>query len=283
MAGDRGLWLSTATVLFFSWAILACGVRVWIIATLHVAANFWAVDSGYGRPIVDIGDLRMHNVQKALFIGHIAYIGSTGLSRVSTAFFIGQLTRHSPRVRMSYLLASAAGGWTMISIPIVAMRGKLSQPWTVLDGGKSMFYRWIAVEVGAMVIEIALWLLSLSLIWGLQMNRQKQILILAAFGSRLLILPILSMRLSYLSPEKNYNPTFTSIVPHILMEAALNYALASTSLTSLKPLLKPFHTGAIANRIRCENSGIYSGARLEGQGIYMLTPVSRGSEGQSIQ
>jgi hypothetical protein len=29
-ADDRGSWLSTATALFFSWAILSLGLRIWV-------------------------------------------------------------------------------------------------------------------------------------------------------------------------------------------------------------------------------------------------------------
>jgi uncharacterized membrane protein (UPF0136 family) len=46
--------------------------------------------------------------------------------------------------------------------------------------------RWIAVEVVGLALEVALWLMSLSLVWGLQMKLTKRILILGAFGGRLL-------------------------------------------------------------------------------------------------
>lgn len=75
---------------------------------------------------------------QALFMGQMAYIVATGLTRVSTAFFIGQLTRYAPQVRMSYIMAGVAGGWTAVSILVVALRGDLSQPWAVLDGVPDM-------------------------------------------------------------------------------------------------------------------------------------------------
>jgi hypothetical protein len=85
---------------------------------------------------------------------------------------------------------------------------------------------------------------------------------------------MIGLRLYYLSPTENYNPTYTSIIPHILTEAASNFALVATSVTSLKPFLKPFHTGAIVNTVGGTGSGIYSGTRPQYQGIYMLAPVS---------
>lgn len=86
------------------------------------------------------------------------------------------------------------------------------------------------------------------------------------------------MRLVYLSPEKNNVPTVTSIIPHILTEAAMNFALVSTSITSLKPFLKPFHTGAVLNTVGGEASGPYSGSHMRVQGLYKLTPRSKDSK-----
>jgi hypothetical protein len=92
--------------------------------------------------------------------------------------------------------------------------------------------------------------------------------------SALSLAPIIGLRLYYLSPSENTNPTYTSIIPHILTEAASNFALVATSVTSLKPFLKPFHTGAIVNTVGGTGSGVFSGTRPQYQGIYMLAPVS---------
>ena len=48
------------------------------------------------------------------------------------------------------------------------------------------YYRWIAVEAVGLAIEVALWALSVALIWGLQMRLHKRAMILASFGCRLL-------------------------------------------------------------------------------------------------
>jgi hypothetical protein len=60
------------------------------------------------------------------------------MTRVSTALFIGQLTRHPPRVQMSSILAGTAGVWAAASILTVTLRGELSQPWTVMDGTQTL-------------------------------------------------------------------------------------------------------------------------------------------------
>ena len=299
------------------------------ITVLHIAATFWAIHHGYGLPLREIGVDQVGDVEKvqrprqetflanrirvqALFTSQLSYVGSMGLTRISTAFFIGHLTRHSPHVRMSNILVAVSGAWTAASILIVALRSDIAHPWTTLDGEEAMvgflqglvaldipeanspqYLRWLAVEATGLAIEVALSILAIWLIWGLQMKIQKRLLTLSVFGFRLLyipylplrrsrkltqllrLIPIVALRLLYLSPRENYKPTLTSIRPHILTELALEYALISTSITALKPFLKPFHTGAIVNTIGGGGSGLYSASRSGAQGIYMLSSGAR--------
>jgi hypothetical protein len=82
--------------------------------------------------------------------------------------------------------------------------------------------------------------------------------------------PILAVRLWLLSPGQNDDPTETSILPGVLTEAALEYAIIATSITALKPFLRPFHTGAIVNSVGGAGSGLmYGSAAYKGQGVYI--------------
>jgi hypothetical protein len=83
------------------------------------------------------------------------------------------------------------------------------------------------IESGGLAVEAILWGLSVSLVWGLQMRLSKRVLILGAFGSRLLLFPLVVFRLRYLAPEENANGTITSILPQVLTEATLEYAVSS--------------------------------------------------------
>jgi hypothetical protein len=60
----------------------------------------------------------------------------------------------------------------------------------------------------------------------------------------------------------------------------MDFAIISTSVTALKPFLKPFHTGAIVNTVGGTGSGMYSDSRSgRHQDIYMLTSVARNKKG----
>lgn len=223
---------------------------------------------------------------KALFAGDITYVVAFGFSRVSAALFVGQLTRHRPQVRAAYILAGGCGLWLLASTLTIAFRGDLSKPWETLDGSSALWYRWIAIEAVGVLIELGIWAMSISLIWGLQMRLDKRLVILGAFGCRLgfvlrhsmktqanvmnRLIPLVVIRLVLLSPNRNSDPTYTSALPAIVTEAALEFALFSTSITALKPFLRPFHTGAIVNTVGGAGSGL-AYASKGSHGIYMLS------------
>jgi len=121
------------------------------------------------------------------------------------------------------------------------------------------------------------------------MKASKRILVVGIFGCRVLyeplhhpslphhsntllrITPIVAVRLYYLAPDKNYVPTVTSIIPHVLAEGVLNSALIATSIPALKPFLQPLHTGSSptvgGGGVYCHSSALQSQAR----GTYKLS------------
>lgn len=77
-------------------------------------------------------------VVQALFASQLSYVGVVGLTRVSTAFFVGHLTRHPPQVWTSHILAAGSGVWTVVAILVIALRPNLARPWATLDGTESL-------------------------------------------------------------------------------------------------------------------------------------------------
>lgn len=180
---------------------------------MHVASTIWAVEYGFGKPLSDLSTDKVEGVSavgasqlllltmvQAAYVAELSYVVALGLTKVSTALFIGQLTRHRPQIRNSRILAGICGVWAVIATFVVALRGDLRRPWQTMDGTNAMvrpncllvagadlrqWYRWIAVEATGILLEFTLWGLSINLIWGLQMKLDKRLLILGAFGCRL--------------------------------------------------------------------------------------------------
>jgi hypothetical protein len=145
---------------------------------------------------------------QSLYASQHFYIVSIGLSKVSTALFIVHLSYSGPRIKPAYILAAVSVAWTVVSMFVIAFRGDISRPWATLDGTHAMvslalaptarmflgsnvpqYGRWIGVEVAGLLLEAALWVLSINLVWGLQMTLRKRLIIVGAFGFRLLYVP----------------------------------------------------------------------------------------------
>lgn len=47
------------------------------------------------------------------------------------------------------------------------------------------YTRWLGIDISGLIVDFSLWLLSIHLIWGLQMKLSKRIFVLMAFAVRL--------------------------------------------------------------------------------------------------
>ena len=92
------------------------------------------------------------------------------------------------------------------------------------------------------------------------------------------LIPIVAIRLFYLSPSENSDPTITSIIANILTEAALELCLISACITSLKPFLQPIHSGYIVNSVGAPGSGLRSGIRAKSQDSYYMLSTVKGRD-----
>lgn len=126
------------------------------------------------------------------------------LCKISAALFLIRLAYPGRHVRPGYIMIGASTVWAATSMLVVGLRGSLENPWATLDGSQAMVrspktmvpflsnsndlkhIRWIAVEVSGLLIEALLWALSYSLVRDIQINTQQRVIILSAFGVRLL-------------------------------------------------------------------------------------------------
>ncbi|EFY85039.1 hypothetical protein MAC_08922 [Metarhizium acridum CQMa 102] len=253
---NHGNWLVCAMTIVWAWSTLIFFVRVWakvtakrwgaedytvsvafLVSTMDIVAIMSAIHRGYGLPM----DLIAREDQLSLYAGQQLYIFISGLSKVSTALFVIHLAYSGPQNRPGYVLVGVSAIWTIGSMLVIALRGDPRRPWQTLVGTKTMYFRWIVVETTGLIVEIMLVLLSVSLVGSLQLKAQKRLVILSAFAARLLLIPLVAVRLWLLSPGVNTGSTDTSIAPSIITQFTLHFSVLSASITSLRPFLRTFH------------------------------------------
>lgn len=94
------------------------------------------------------------------------------------------------------------------------------------------------------------------------------------------LIPIVAVRLLYLSPQKNSDPTFSSIIPNIITEGVLQFSIISASVTSLRPFLRSLHPGYAVDSSGTQRSGLRSANRSGSQDpYYRLDVISKTGKG----
>ncbi|KAF1731188.1 hypothetical protein CRV24_009267 [Beauveria bassiana] len=246
----QGPWLATCMGIFFGWAFLAWLVRLWAKLRMHV----WTLDD-----YAICGSMN-------LYASQIFYIVSLGLCRVSAALFIVYISHSGPHIQPAQSLAIITAVWTASSLLAICMRGNIAQPWKVLDGSYTMFRRWLGIEVSGIFIELVLWGMAAHLVWGIQLKTWKRILIICAFGARLLVVVLVAVRLVLLDPRVNTDPARGATMADFLTEACVHFSIISGSATTLKPLLMSFYPANL-EPAETSTSGTRSKQRTRGRDI----------------
>lgn len=77
--------------------------------------------------------------------------------------------------------------WAVASIFLIGIRCHPAHPWFDNTTAKcsSLFTRWQFIAALDILTEIALFSISLYLIWGIQMSLKSKIIVVTSFGCRL--------------------------------------------------------------------------------------------------
>ncbi|KAJ3475942.1 hypothetical protein NLG97_g9291 [Lecanicillium saksenae] len=239
---NHGSWLTVPTGMFMAWSSLTFFVRTWaklrtktwglddwlltsalLVIIAHVGITYRSIELGYGRSLADIPENDTPSVEKMVYATDMLHMAYSG-----------------PHTRPACFLAFSSGVWAAGSIIAIGIRSDSSRPWATLDGTEQLFIRWMVIEVIGIMVEVAIWLLAAHLVWTLQMQLRKRIYILSAFGFRLFLVVFIALRLTYLAPSQNTDPTFSNIVPSIFTQATLHFSIIAACVTTLKPFLRHF-------------------------------------------
>ncbi|PMB71606.1 hypothetical protein BM221_001698 [Beauveria bassiana] len=214
-------WLyATAVFAFAAYVWTRCKAKRWslddyfytaafIFAIAHAIIIAFCIVHSYGRPGHHIH--RSDSTQMQLLL----YLLSLGFARISCALFVSAAAQASPLVWPARTAAALSGSWSIASVLCLTLHD--GKPWEGILG-ESFYLRWVGIEATGILIELALFILSISLIWFLAMPKLRRACLMAAFSTRLLSSP-------------------TSVTPSILTEAALALSIMTGCATTPRSLL----------------------------------------------
>ncbi|KAM3459403.1 hypothetical protein NHJ6243_006921 [Beauveria neobassiana] len=232
-------WLyATAVFAFAAYVWTRCKAKRWslddyfyttafIFAIAHAIIIAFCIVHSSGRPSHHIH--RSDSTQMQLLL----YLLSLGFARISCALFVSAAAQASPLVWPARTAAALSGSWSIASVLCLTLHD--GKPW---DGilGESFYLRWVGIEATGILIELALFILSISRIWFLAMPKLRRTCLMAAFSTRLLLIPIIAARLVHLH-SSSHRSSPTSVTPSILTEAALALSIVTGCATTPRSLL----------------------------------------------
>lgn len=99
---------------------------------LQCTTNFVATGQyGFGKDGMykEPAKANASSLLKVWYASELLYVLSVGLTRISTALFLGGLSRAHSQKLTGWCLAAVAGAWSIASVVTIAVRGDISQPW----------------------------------------------------------------------------------------------------------------------------------------------------------
>ncbi|KAL8837530.1 MAG: hypothetical protein Q9170_002489 [Blastenia crenularia] len=214
-------------------------------------------------------------VQKALYASLLIYIVTLGLAKSSVCVHLYKLFPYQASRRISAVLTSLIGIWTITALLVIAFECKLPTPWSNTSSGKciDLLAFWTYYGIFNIITDIALIAMPVSIVSRLQMKASQKAVIIACDATRLsYALPSLPttqhlhsrnrpltfhpsaiiaqiLQLAYLHTGIARSPPPDLIydlwVPTLLGQTVLSFSLISACFPFLKFLIDALETGMI--------------------------------------
>ncbi|KAF4627810.1 hypothetical protein G7Y89_g10344 [Cudoniella acicularis] len=211
-----------------------------------VAVNV-EVANGFGQPLTALSDNQIEVSQKYLYASNILFIASQTFAKLSVLFLIRQI---SP-IRFHERLALAFGGltivWFLTSVLVLTFQCHLPQTWNILSN-KCVNLRaaWNYINTFNVALEAGLLVLPIVVIWNIQVQTKRKVVIVGVFWSRALVIAaIIWQALRFNLPDTSFGPTFMNWLTTITITLVENLSIITACVPYLKPFLQSLESGLV--------------------------------------
>ncbi|KAB8235600.1 uncharacterized protein BDW43DRAFT_269239 [Aspergillus alliaceus] len=213
-------------------------------AVVESVVVFYTAHLGFGTAIRLLDDHVIRRIQNSVVAADVLYLITLYLSRCCVVAIYSRLT---PRRRHKNTLWGILGFSTagiIASVFLITINCSLNKPWvTPVEHCSSLFARWQFITAIDIITEIALFVFSIFLIYGLQMAVKPKLVIMVAFAARIPLVAFEAVRLSeFHSFTTSRNPTFDAIAHYTWTQIALNYSLIACTAFCLRPFMNAVTT-----------------------------------------
>ncbi|TID26479.1 hypothetical protein E6O75_ATG00972 [Venturia nashicola] len=230
------------------------GIDDWICLAATIVgmgsfvAIYIALSQGLGKSTDLLSAAALQDIGKTVFASRIALIAALCLSKCSVTCLIKRLfsqDMQTHRMLCDFVLAAIAfwGLSSIIGITIVCQPSELLDHRYASCGGQTL--RWQLIGAFDSLTEVMIVILTLGLIWRLQMRLELKIKVVLAFVFRLPLLAIISIHSRYITHAPQHNLSMTFIWLLTIEQVQLGYSLISATIPNLKSFLMMFDTAVM--------------------------------------
>ncbi|KAE8402103.1 hypothetical protein BDV37DRAFT_285074 [Aspergillus pseudonomiae] len=210
----------------------------------HVGTIMHGVSHGLGRSQNETSASDLKSAAQTLYAANILFLVGHGAAKASVGFLLHRLGREK-----GYLLACKATLavtvlWMIASILAIAISCTAQYQWSSEEHCLGLGIAWKAVSTFDVIIEICLIVLSVVLVWGIQMRRKEKATVIFAFATRISIIVLIIIRQRYLNtslfrPDAPLHVSNSLVMTIVLLHCSIMVA----TIPCLKPFIIAFNTG----------------------------------------
>ncbi|KAL8764563.1 MAG: hypothetical protein Q9194_006978 [Teloschistes cf. exilis] len=216
------------------------------------AVSLQVSNGGLGQPISGLSDSEVMSFEKGQYAADMLYIAALAFSKFSSIAYMIQFTPdHRHRLWGKVILAAAAT-WAVVAFLGVAFECGVPRPWAIVNGKRmNVTAFWEAMGAIDILTDFALIALPTYITWHLQMARKHKVAVTIAFGCRIILPPIVILRLIYLDSAFNSdNQTFDYRRTVFCMLADVNASVLVACIPFLKPFMQGLESGLLTSDLR---------------------------------
>lgn len=216
------------------------------LALTQSSMAFAGVHTGWGKSQLSITPQQFYAGRRFKYANDLIYIFSIYCSKCTLALLYFRLTvDRQHRIAAASTLA-ACTLWIVLAGFLVGLRchpSKAFDDYSLAQCSK-LWPIWQTVSAMDIITEVMLVGMAVYMVYGLQMRWQRKMTVVAAFGTRLLLIPFIALRLVFFKQAASAHGTsagqVTIISAHTSVCTQLEIGLGF--LFTIIPILKPFLT-----------------------------------------
>ncbi|PVH79463.1 hypothetical protein DL98DRAFT_378712, partial [Cadophora sp. DSE1049] len=226
--------------------VFLAAVLVFLFQTTTV---YIELNGGFGKSMDLVPINNWDRIDKAGYAADILYLVTMFLSKCSTASIFLRLTPgrgHSIAVKT---ILAGMTAWILMAILVVCLRCHPAEPWfdTTNAECSNLYTRWAVIGALDIISELALFCMSVYLVWNVRMAMKSKMTVVGVFGSRLPIIALAAVRLYYLQIQlDSADPSFDAANTVALTQFEMGYGIFACIIPVMKPFLAS-HEGPLPN------------------------------------